>query len=130
MSTLILALAAAFSLQVQTSDAPEAAAVFEARQDDLITLASKLGMLHRLNQVCPEQYGSSTIYRDHMIDIIEGESPPRTTREAMIGAFNQSFRQISVIHSTCSRAAEADYRREAMATLTIAERLFAPLQGR
>ena len=130
MKALLVTLLAATAMQNGSSDAPEAAAVFEARQDDLISLAGKLGMLHRLNQLCPEQYQSSTVYRDHMIDIIEGESPPRLTRESMINAFNQSFRQISAIHRTCSRRAEDDFRREALATLTITDRLYAPLQNR
>lgn len=101
---------------------PEARRLFETRQTDLVLLADRLGGLHRLNQVCPD-YGNITVFRDSMRAVIEGERPVRTTREAMIKAFNEAYADMANRHGTCSADAEAAFRREARAAAAIVDRL-------
>lgn len=110
------------------SNAPEAKAVFEARQNDLVELSARLGGLHRLNQLCPG-YGRVSVFRDRMQEIIDGERPPRETRDAMVENFNGGFRRMANRHLTCSFDAEQDFQVEAMSALSITERLAAPLFG-
>ncbi|MEE4210511.1 MAG: TIGR02301 family protein [Parvularcula sp.] len=124
----MIALAAALLLTLQTPP-PEARQVFLQRQDDLITLAAKLGMLHRLDQLCSPGYRQG-MFREHMKAVVEGERPVRATREAMIDSFNQSFRSMADIHLTCSYEAQADMRREAAIALQITDRLSRPLENR
>jgi uncharacterized protein (TIGR02301 family) len=119
-------LAIALLLQTAPSTAPNASEVFERRQEDLVLLAARLGSLHRLNQVCPG-YGSITVFRDRMKEMVDAERPPRMTREAMIAGFNDSYRQMSSRHLTCSPAAEDDFSRAALSALSITERLSRPL---
>ncbi|GGY50082.1 TIGR02301 family protein [Parvularcula lutaonensis] len=123
----MIALLAALALAQAEPIAPEAKDVFEQRQGDLIALAGKLGGLHRLSQVCAS-YGNIAVFRDRMKELIDGERPPRDTREAMIAQFNASYRTMSGAHFTCSRRAETDFRREASDALRISERLSASLQ--
>lgn len=106
--------------------APEALLVFQSREQDLVTLAGQLGRLHRLNQICPG-YGSITVFRDRMKDVIDGERPRRETREGMISNFNQGYRDMTEAHFACSAQAEADFRNEAIIALSLSERLSAPL---
>lgn len=125
----MIGLLATLMLLQATPLAPEAKDVFEARQEDLILLAGRLGGLHRLSQVCAG-YGNIAIFRERMKEIIDGESPPRATRESMIDAFNDRYRSMSGSHFTCSRAAEADFREEALAALSLTQRLSGPIVSR
>lgn len=122
----LLALLLAFQADPEPSTAPDAKAVFQKRQEDLITLAGALGGLHRLNQLCPG-YGRISIFRDRMKEIIDGERPPRDTREQMIANFNTGYRRMTRLHFTCSAQAEADFKSEAIAAYSVSERLSAPL---
>lgn len=116
-------LAAAFLLiAAWQADVPEAADAFRGRQDDLVLLAGKLGSLHRLNQVCPS-YGSLTVFRDRMQDVVEGERPIRATREAMIEAFNLAYNETARLHAACGSEASAAMRRDALEALAVTERL-------
>jgi uncharacterized protein (TIGR02301 family) len=123
---MIALLAALFLQQTPPSTAPHASEVFERRQEDLVLLAARLGSLHRLNQVCPS-YGSITIFRDRMKEVVEVERPPRMTREAMIASFNDGYRGMTDRHMVCSPAAEEDFSRAALSALSITERLSRPL---
>jgi uncharacterized protein (TIGR02301 family) len=125
----MIAIAAALALSLQGTPPPDARDVFLNRQDDLIALASKLGMLHRLDQLCATGYRPG-LYREHMKAVVEGEQPMRATREAMIAAFNQSFRAMTEIHMTCSYEAREDMRREASVALAITDRLSRPIDNR
>ena len=123
----LLCISQAFAPSAAQFGVPDAQEHFNARQGDLIQLSESLGALHRLSQVCG-RYGEGDLYRERMKQVVEGESPPRFTREAMIGAFNRSFRQTSARHLACGRAAEQSFREEAYAALQVNNRLYAPLQ--
>ncbi|MEO0700088.1 MAG: TIGR02301 family protein [Pseudomonadota bacterium] len=117
------------SITGQLMGPPEAHSHFASRQGDLILLAQHLGTLHRLAQVCP-QTREGDLYRERMKQVIEGESPPRFTREAMIGAFNRGFRNASAEYYSCSRRAQQRLKNESFDALNVTERLYAPLRLR
>ena len=123
MSLLVALL---FFAQPVEPPAPEALDVFKSREEDLASLAGQLGRLHRLHQLCPSS-GSSTIFRDRMKDIIDGERPRRETREAMIATFNQGYRDMTKVHFACSSRAEADFQKQAVIALGLSDRLAADL---
>lgn len=122
---MIAALALLLAAQ-DVSTAPDAKSVFESRQTDLQILARHLGGLHRLNQICPS-YGRVSIFRDRMREIIDGEKPPRETREGMISRFNDGYREMTRLHYSCDYNAESDFRSEALNALSVSERLSGPL---
>ncbi|MEM9810729.1 MAG: TIGR02301 family protein [Pseudomonadota bacterium] len=131
LRTALLALALvipAFGSSTAQDRVPDAREHFNARQGDLVLLSEYLGALHRLSQVCGN-YGEGDLYRERMKQVIEGESPPRFTREAMIGAFNRGFRRTSARHLACGRAAEQAFRQEASSAMQVNDRLYAPLRG-
>lgn len=106
---------------------PEAAAVFEDRQADLVALAEHLGGLHRLRQVChPEE--EPDLFRRRLMTIIPLEEPKGTTRLDMISGFNAGYRAAAGAHVICGREARKAYAAEAEAALAVTERLYAPFR--
>lgn len=126
---LLAAMIAAQSITGELMGPPEAKSYFASRQGDLILLAQHLGTLHRLAHVCPKNR-EGDLYRERMKQIIDGESPPRFTREAMIGAFNRGFRSASSEYYSCSRKAQQRLRNESFDAINVTERLYAPLRIR
>ena len=106
---------------------PEAADAFAERQDDLVELASHLGGLHRLHQVChPEEEPDR--FRRNLMAIIPLEVPKGSTRLDMIAAFNGGYRAAASSHVICGREARSAYASEAEAALIVTERLYAPFR--
>ena len=124
----MIAAALLFMLSVQANDLPDAREHFEARQQDLIYLARKLGGLHRLNQLCPTS-ADPYEFRRRVRSLIEGERPFRATREAMIEAFNLEYQEASSRYFRCDRDTEAAIQREAYEALAVTERLSASMRG-
>lgn len=120
-------LAALAFLPASAAAQPEAADAFAQRQDDLVTLASHLGGLHRLRQVChPEE--DPDRFRRSLMAIIPLEVPKGSTRLDMISAFNGGYRAAASGHVICGREARAAYAGEAEAALAVTERLYAPFR--
>lgn len=105
---------------------PEAAAAFDRRQDDLVSLSGHLGGLHRLRQLCEED--RPDLFRDRLLALVPLEAPPERTRLAMISAFNDGYREGSEAHVICGREARADYAARSEAALAVTERLYAPFR--
>lgn len=105
----------------------EAADAFAERQDALVELASHLGGLHRLHQVChPEE--DADRFRKGLMAIIPLEVPKGSTRLDMISAFNGGYRAAASAHVICGREARSAYASEAEAALAVTERLYAPFR--
>ena len=126
MKRAIVALAA-LAMPGMASAQPEAAESFGERQADLVLLASRLGTLHRLHQVChPEEEADK--FRRALMGIIPLEVPKGSTRLDMVSAFNGGYRDAASAHAICGREARAAYAAEAEAALMVTERLYAPFR--
>ena len=131
MRKLIL-LAATLVALPTLAPAPAAAQIearqsIEQRQKDLVSLASHLGALHRLQQVCGGGYDQN-LYRQRMMEVVNAEVPMGATRLDMIAAFNSSFRDMSRLYIACGEDAKAAREEEARQALAIVDRLYAPFR--
>jgi uncharacterized protein (TIGR02301 family) len=80
---------------------------YEARAQDLTTLARAFGGLHHIRRMC-EPRRESEIWRDRMRRLIELEQPPAALHQDMVAAFNDSFREAERRFPYCDRDAR-DY---------------------
>jgi uncharacterized protein (TIGR02301 family) len=81
---------------VELADPP-----YQSRYDRLSEI---LGALHYLGPLChPEE---KTIWREHMMALVEAENPTQARRDRMNGAFNRSYSGFQENYRTCNASAK------------------------
>lgn len=125
--SLMVAVTLSLSPLAVAQDIPEASAAFADRQADLVELSRSLGNLHRLHQVCGDAYNPD-LFRNRMKEFVPLEAPMARTREDMIAAFNEGYRNASDLYFTCNRDTREAYKAAAADAQIVTERLAAPFE--
>lgn len=73
-------------------------------QSRLDRMSEILGALHYLRPLChPEE---KTIWREHMLSLLEAENPTQARHDRMIGAFNRTYGGFKENYRTCNASAK------------------------
>ncbi len=96
------------------TDRMDAESAYTGRQEKLIELASTLGELHHIRQICLGRSNrqNADLWRERMKELVTLEEPVAVTRQKMIERFNKSFGEAEKNWLACS--AEALARQSAL----------------
>lgn len=124
--TRLFSLLAAICLAASANAAAQDYDSYQQRQKDLVQLASVFGDLHHIRRTCEPRYEADA-WRERMKKLVDLEAPMPDARQAMVSAFNKSYRDAQRQFPSCNRRARNYAASRAVNADRLIERLTAPL---